>query len=281
MRPLVLALSLILAATPARASWLEALFAPRAELWAFWDAHAPAAAQRIDHGPWSRFLATYRVSGADGIARVAYGRVSAGDRAALDAYVAMLAAVPVRGLDRAEQRAYWINLYNALTVQVVLRHYPVASIRDIDAGAFSGGPWGRKRVTIEGQPVSLDDIEHRILRPIWRDPRIHYAVNCAALGCPDLPAAAFTAANAESLLDAAARAHVNHPRGVALDGARVTASSIYRWFRADFGGSEAAVLDHLRRYAAPALAARLADVRGIDRYRYDWSLNDARQGDAR
>jgi hypothetical protein len=275
-RRVAIAVALLLAAAPARASWLEALFAPRAALWAFWSAHDPAATRRIDHAPWSRFLATYRVVAPDGIARVAYARVSASDRAALDSYVAALAATPVRALDRGEQRAYWINLYNALTVQVVLQHYPVASIRDIDGGVISSGPWGRKRLTIEGQPVSLDDIEHRILRPIWRDPRLHYALNCASLGCPNLAGEAFTAANAERLLDDAARAYVNHPRGLALDGARLTASSIYRWFREDFGGSERAVLDHLRRYAAPALAARLADLREIDAYRYDWSLNDAR-----
>jgi hypothetical protein len=275
-RRVALAIPLLLAAAPARASWLEALLAPRAELWAFWSAHDPAATRRIDHAPWNGFIAAYRVLGADAIARVAYGRVSAGDRAALAAYVATLAALPVRSLDRAEQRATWINLYNALTVLVVLQHYPVESIRDIDAGLISGGPWARKRLTIEGQAVSLDDIEHRILRPIWRDPRIHYAVNCASLGCPNLPAEPFTAANAERLLEDSSRAYVNHPRGLALDGARVTASSIYQWFREDFGGSEAAVLDHLRRYAAPPLAARLADVHAIDRYRYDWALNDAR-----
>jgi hypothetical protein len=275
-RRIALAAPLLLAAAPAHASWLEALFAPRADLWPFWAAHDPAATQRIDHAAWNRFLAAYRVLGTDGIARVAYGRVSAGDRAALAAYVATVAAVAVRGLDRAEQRALWINLYNALTVLVVLQNYPVASIRDIDGRVFAGGPWARKRITIEGQAVSLDDIEHRILRPIWRDPRIHYAVNCAALGCPNLGAEAFGAADTEPRLDAAASAYVNHPRGLTLDGARVTASSIYQWFSADFGGSERAVVDHLQRYAAPPLAARLADVSAIDRYRYDWALNDAR-----
>ena len=274
-RRTVIAGALLLATTPAHASWLEALFAPRAELWPFWDSHDPAATRRVDHAAWSHFLATYRVLGGDGIARVAYGRVSGADRAALAAYVAMLAALPLRGLDRAEQRAAWINLYNALTVLVVLQRYPVGSIRDIDGGLVSSGPWARKRLTVEGQAVSLDDIEHRILRPIWRDPRIHYAVNCASLGCPNLAAEAFTAANTERMLDDAARAYVDHPRGLALDGGRVVASSLYQWFRADFGGSEPAVLDHLRRYASPPLAARLVGLRAIDRYRYDWSLNDA------
>jgi Protein of unknown function, DUF547 len=87
----------------------------------------------------------------------------------------------------------------------------VASIRDIaiSPGLFSVGPWGGKLIEVEGEPLSLDDIEHRILRPIWRDPRLHYAVNCAALGCPNLRSSAFTAANADILLETAASDYVN------------------------------------------------------------------------
>lgn len=266
------------AAAPARADLIDRLFAPRASLWPFWAADDPAATLRVDHAPWSRFLAAWRVEGADGIARIAYGRVAAADRAALDGYVAALAAVPVRRLARAEQFAYWVNLYNALTVQLVLRHYPVRSIRDIDIspGLFARGPWERKLATIEGQPVSLNDIEHRILRPIWRDPRVHYALNCASLGCPDIGRAALPADGTDAWLDGAARAYVNHPRGVSAGPDGLTVSSIYEWFRADFGGSERAVIEHVRRYAAPALARRLAGVPAIARTAYDWSLNDAR-----
>ena len=87
-------------------------------------------------------------------------------------------------------------------MKVVLDHYPVDGIRDIDIspGLFAGGPWDKKLVEIEGDDVSLNDIEHRILRPIWRDPCIHYAVNCASIGCSNLRPTAFTAANAERCL---------------------------------------------------------------------------------
>jgi len=173
---------------------IEALFAPRAELWQRWTAHDPAAAA-IDHAPWDRFAKTYVKPQPDGVNRVAYARVSAADRKALADYVAGLAGVPISAYHRDQQLAYWLNLYNALTVKLVLDHYPVASIRDIDIspGWFSNGPWNKKLVTIEGEAVSLNDIEHRILRPIWRDARIHYAVNCAAVGCPHLKPEAFTA----------------------------------------------------------------------------------------
>ena len=122
-----------------------------------------------------------------------------------------MAAVRVSGLGRDEQCAYWINLYNALTLEVVLDHYPVDSIRDIDIspGLFSQGPWGKKLITVEGEQVSLNDIEHRILRPIWRDPRIHYAINCASLGCPNLQPRPFTGRTLDHALDLAAMRFVD------------------------------------------------------------------------
>ena len=215
--------------------------------------------------------------GADGVARFAYGRVGAADRAALAAYLDALAAVPISRYARAEQFAYWVNLYNGLTVKVEFDHYPVASIRDIDIspGLFGDGPWDAELARVEGEPVSLNDIEHRILRPIWRDPRVHYAVNCASIGCPDLAAEAFTAANTDALLEAGARAYVNSPRGARAEDGRLTVSSIYVWFEEDFGGSDRSVIDHLRRYADPPLAAALQGRRTLDGHAYDWSLNDA------
>ena len=251
--------------------------APQAELWARWTAHDPASGIIVDHAAWDRFLGTYVVPGGDGVNRVAYARVSPQDRTALEDYIEGLAAVGVSRLNRDRQIAYWINLYNALTVKVILDHYPVASIRDIDIspGFFADGPWGRKLVTVEGEEVSLDDIEHRILRPIWKDPRLHYVLNCAALGCPNLQPHAATADNWDALLTSAARQYVNNPRGVGFDGERLVVSSIFDWYAGDFGDSEAALLDHLKRYAEAPLRARLGAAGGIDGTDYDWTLNEA------
>ncbi len=253
--------------------------APRSELWERWLANDPASTAAVDHRPWQALLDRYLVPSPDGINRFAYGQVSGDDRIALQAYIDGLAGVAVGRLNRRQQLAYWINLYNAVTVKVVLDNYPVASIRDIDIspGFFANGPWGRKLVEVEGEPLSLDDIEHRILRPIWRDPRIHYAVNCAALGCPNLAARAYTAENTEALLDAGARAYVNHPRGARVDDGRLKVSSLYVWYREDFGGSDAGVIAHLRRYAAPPLARKLAGIETIAGRGYDWKLNDGRR----
>ena len=177
-----------------------ALAAPKAEPWALWERHDPASTETIDHAPWGRFLASHRREGADGIARVAY-RAAKGEIAALEADVARLAAVPISRFNRGEQLAYWVNLANMVTVLVVLRAYPVASVRDIaiSPGWFSSGPWGAKLVTVQGTALSLDDIVHRILRPGWRDPRIHYVLCRAALGSPNLPGAPLAAASAAAV----------------------------------------------------------------------------------
>lgn len=271
-RTLLASCTAMLAAHP-----LTAMAAPKPELWPRWQAQDPNSTLRVDHTGWTAFLDRHVAENPDGVNRLAYGRVGAGDKAALDGYVAGLAATPVTKLSRAEQRAFWINLYNALTVKTVLGAYPVKSIRDIkiSPGLFSSGPWGKKLVRIEGEEISLDDIEHRILRPIWKDPRTHYAVNCASIGCPNLLREAFTPANMNALLDAGARAYVNHPRGAEIKDGKLITSSIYVWFQDDFGGGEAGVIAHLRRYARPEFATALNGVASIASDRYDWSLNDS------
>lgn len=250
--------------------------APKAEIWSYWETHDPQSNETVKHQPWDQFQVKYVFPGADGIYRLDYDGVLPKDRQLLDRYVDTLAGVTVTGLNRNEQQAYWINLYNALTVQVVLDAYPVASIRDIDTspGLFADGPWGQTLVEIESHPVSLDDIEHRILRPIWKDPRIHYAVNCASLGCPNLSGHAYRPSKLERQLDKAAEGFINHPRGAQVQDGKLMASSIYKWFVEDFGGTEDGVINHLRKYAYRDLLKSLEGVSAIDGYDYDWTLND-------
>ena len=182
-----------------------------------------------------------------------YASVAPEDRKALKDYLRDLQSLPVSSYNRAEQRAYWINLYNAFTVDLVLSRFSVESIRDINIspGLFARGPWGAKLLTIEGEGLSLDDIEHRILRPIWKDNRVHYAVNCASLGCPNLQAAAYTSDNTEALLEKGAREYVNHPRGVAIKNGKLYVSSIYVWFQEDFGGSAEGADEALGKICRP------------------------------
>ena len=155
--------------------------------------------------------------------------------------------------------------------------WPALWILQSPPGWFSVGPWGKKLIMVEGQELSLDDIEHRILRPIWRDPRIHYVVNCASIGCPNLRRGAYTGATIEDELTKAAKDHINNWRGITFDDGMLHVSSIYKWFREDFGDTDASVIAHLKTYAEPALADRLSRVRDIEGHIYDWTLNDAQR----
>lgn len=239
-----------------------------------WQAFSAGSSRVVDHAAWDRFLAANLRTDDEGVARIDYAAVTAEDRAALQAYIAALGAKDVGALDRPAQLAYWINLYNAVTVDLVLGAYPVGSIRHVGAGLLPTGPWDAPVVTVQGKALSLNDIEHAIVRPIWQDARVHYGFNCAAAGCPNLADEAYRGATVDALLDQNARTFINDPRGFRDEGGRLVASKIYAWFKEDFGGTDAGVLAHARRFAGPALAARLEGATRIDRFAYDWSLND-------
>ena len=242
-----------------------------------WDASDESNVEPIDHRPWQDILDTYVDPDPSGVNVLDYAALSASpdDAAKLAGYVDYLQGIDPRDYCRAEQMAYWINFYNALTVKIVLDAYPVNSIREIHQGvAPLAGPWEDVCANVAGQDLTLNRMEHGILRPIWRDKRIHYAVNCAAYGCPDLMETAFTAANTESLLEAAARAYVNCPRGVdVVDDDFIVLSGIYKWYFEDFGGTEETLIEHLIHYADGDLAEFLGGFEGAIDYHYDWKLN--------
>jgi hypothetical protein len=228
-------------------------------------------AEPIDHSQWDKLLSLYVKPSADGVNRVDYAALKQNDADTLSAYLTAMQAVDITQYPRDEQFAYWVNLYNAATLDVILANYPLASIRDI--GLVGQGPWKNKILTVGGKQLSLDDIEHGILRPIWKDVRIHYAVNCASIGCPNLASRAYTALTLEAMLEEAAAAYINHPRGFArVDGALI-ASSIFDWYGSDWG-DQAAVLAHARKYATPKTKALLGDAATIDGFDYDWALNN-------
>lgn len=229
----------------------------------------------FDHSAFDALLAKFARESRDGIVRVDYTpwKRSHADRTSLRRYIDVLAAADPLNLSRDEQFAYWANLYNALTLDVVLAAYPVASIRKIKPTFLSLGPWKKMVVRVAGLDLSLDAIEQDILRKGWRDPRVHYSVNCASISCPNLPLRAWRGAGLSPALDAAARAYINHPRGVRFEGEALVVSSIYKWYAADFGGSDATVIRHLASFAAEPLRKRLNATARISRDSYDWSLN--------
>lgn len=248
--------------------------APSSELLKEWNGHDESNTQSIDHSLWQKVLDTYlKAKHPSGINRVDYLSINHDGAKELKAYIKMLADTDPLTLNRAEQKAYWINLYNALTVELVAEEYPVKSITKLGEGLFSFGPWNDELIHINGKPLTLNNIEHGILRPIYNDQRIHYAVNCASIGCPNLSKEAFTASNTEELLERATSEYINHPRGVKVEGGDIIASSIYDWYGIDFGGTEESLLGHWEKYANPKLKAQLKEFSGDMSFEYDWGLN--------
>ena len=231
----------------------------------------------LDVAAWDAFLERYTRLADDGSVRVAYAVVTPTHRAELARWLDEQQALDPTTRTRDAQLAYWINLYNARTVALILEHYPVASIRDIRSSLVDVGPWEDHRLTVGGQALSLHDVEHRIVRAQWPEvPEIHYALNCAAIGCPDLGRSAYRAEDIELALARAARRYVNDDRGVRIDDAgRARLSRIYAWYREDFGDDHEGLRAHLLRHAEAALAERLAAPLRISGYDYDWALNDA------
>lgn len=205
------------------------------------------------------------------------------DEAALDAYLAALAGANLAALGREELFALFLNAYNAYVLETILatmtpaRPDGVASIRDIP-GVFT-----RARHAVGGHRLSLDQIEHQILRPFFRDPRIHFAVNCAARSCPPLASSAFRAAQLEAQLEAAARRTLGSPAYARVETGRLLLTRVLDWYGSDFTdpsftGHAASVPAYVARYAADDVRAFIERHHGRPPVRfldYDWSLNAA------
>lgn len=245
--------------------------APSAELWDRWTQRDEGSSTTVNHTPLAEFLDVYRViDSEDGIAKIRYSSVTPGDHSALEEYLEYLQNRDVDGLSENQQFAYWVNLYNSATLLLILDNYPLDSIRNISK------PWDQKLLRVAGEEVSLNDIEHRILRPIWDDYRIHFVVNCASLGCPDIPAEPLNADNLDAQLQNATANYLSHPRGMTRRGRALVLSSIFSWYSSDFGDNETEVLATLgtHRDLDPLLNGDdLANLR--IRYDYDWNLNAA------
>ncbi|TGY87803.1 DUF547 domain-containing protein [Marinicauda algicola] len=236
---------------------------------------SPAFAQDDLHAPWGEILDAYLSRGPDGVNRFDYAKLreTPADRQTLESYIAALEATDPDSLAPDARYAFWANLYNAATVRLIVDEAPERSIRQIRPHPFAIGPWGMELVTVDGEALSLDDIEHAILREEYEAALVHYAVNCASIGCPNLQPEPWRAETLQADLEAAAREYVNHPRGVSVTGDGLVVSRIYRWYREDFGGSEAGVIEHLLRFAEPGLNEEIRANPQITGHEYDWSLN--------
>jgi hypothetical protein len=197
------------------------------------------------------------------------------DSAELNRYLRLLetAHPSDKGWSREEQMAYWINAYNAYTVDLIVRNYPTESIKDIKRGvAFVNSVWDIKFIKIQGFTYDLNNIEHNILRPVFKDARIHAAVNCASYSCPKLLNEAYTAKNLEKQLDSSMRSFVNDPLRNQITAEQAKISEIFKWFKGDFERDAGSVRAYLNRYAD----TKLTDKTDISYLDYLWSLNEAK-----
>ena len=171
-----------------------------------------------------------------------------------------------------EQLAYWINAYNAFTVELVLKHYPIESIKDITKGPnipFINSPWDVKFITIEGEEYDLNNLEHGIIRDQFNEPRIHFAVNCASISCPVLRGEAYTPEKLDEQLTDQARIFINNPSRNKIKKNRVVISKIFRWYTKDFKDN-GTLIDYLNKYSK----TKINQDADIDYMDYNWKLND-------
>ena len=242
-----------------------------------WQKHNPYSTKIVDHKMWNDFL-THYIDSQNGINLLDYGSAAKQDKKQLNTYIKQLSTIKIAHYNRQQQKAFWINLYNALTVRLIVNAYPIKSIQSVKLKKLSFtefSPWDRKLVSINGVNLTLNNIEHKILRTYWSDPRIHYAVNCASISCPNLANQAYTAERIEPMLNKAAIAYINHPRAVKyIDSNTIKLSSIYQWYSEDFGEHNEAILSHLIKYAKQPLANQLKAFSGEMKYHYNWDLNE-------
>jgi len=171
---------------------------------------------------------------------------------------------------RDERLAYWINAYNAFTVKLVADHFPVKSIKDIKNGIpFVNTVWDIKFIKIEGQTYDLNNIEHGIIRPKFDEPRIHFAVNCAARSCPKLYNRAYTAEKLDTQLTQAAEAFLADEGKNEISPNAVRLSKLFTWYGGDFKAGGMSIIEYINRYAPVEVNAD-AEVSYLE---YDWSLN--------
>lgn len=244
-------------------------------LWPQWEVNNPLSTEIISHQTWQNFLDKYVVTNDEHINLIDYKKLSQQDVELLKKYIKTMSQVEINKYSRREQLAYWINLYNALTVQTVANYYPVTNIQEINIspGLFSLGPWGANLITVNNTTLSLDDINNRIIRPIWNDQRTHYALNNATIGAPNLNKHAYQGAQLEQQLNEAAITYVNSLRGVQVIEGRLIISKLYDWYEEDFGGTKQDVINHLLQFAQEPLLSQLKHINTIDSYVYNWHLN--------
>lgn len=229
----------------------------------------------IDHSAWSALLTRY----VDSNGRVNYSRWkdSKADQAALDTYLNSLSKAKTAGSSKNGRLAFWINAYNAVTIRGILNVYPTTSIRNHTATLIGFNIWKDLFLYVDGKPYCLDDMEHKLLRPM-KEPRIHFAIVCASIGCPRLLNTAYRPTKIDQQLTQNTIHFFSHRQNLQYDRStnRLKLSAILDWFQEDFGTTETAMLNRIQVWvsdpsANQAIAKGNVRVEFLD---YNWKLND-------
>jgi hypothetical protein len=221
----------------------------------------PLVAAAVDHGAFDRILRDHVKRG-----RVDYAAIKARAKKDLDRYVHALSQAKLDGLSRGEKLALYLNAYNANVIKAVVERYPLASVAKVK------GFFDRKKIRVAGSTLTLNALEHQVIRKRFAEPRIHFALVCAARSCPPLPSRAFSAKRLEQDLERLTRSFLNSREGARITRGRVTVSKLFEWYGEDFTRAAGSV---------GAFVAKYRD-QGAERFRrgpvgfhpYDWALND-------
>jgi len=221
----------------------------------------PVTAGAFDHGPFDRIVREHVKKG-----RVDYRAIKAGAMGELDRYVDALGKGRVEGMSREQQLAFYLNAYNANVIKAVVDRYPVASVMKVK------GFFDRMKIRVAGRALTLNELENKVIRKRFAEPRIHFALVCAARSCPPLPSRAFSGKRLDRDLERLTRAFINSPAGARIERGRATVSKLFEWYAEDFKKAAGSVGAFVARYRE----------RGAERFRkgpvgfhpYSWVLND-------
>ncbi|MBP6238990.1 MAG: DUF547 domain-containing protein [Saprospiraceae bacterium] len=217
-----------------------------------------AAVAQPDYKSWDTFLKKYVSASGD----VDYKSIKA-NKKELEAITKAFSETSVStSWSKNDQLAFWINAYNVFTIDLIVNHYPIKSIQNLDGGK----PWDVKRIAIGGKKYSLNNLENDIIRPQFKDARIHFAVNCAAKSCPPILNGAFFGKSLDEQLDAVTKKFISNTKYQNITSGKMTLSKIFDWYKVDFGD----IFTFINKYSTIKVNKNTAIV-----YKeYDWSLNE-------
>lgn len=226
------------------------------------SAAAAAKNSGFDHSAFDKILRAHVKNG-----QVDYKAIRSSARPALQGYLKAVAAAKLDGMDRDQRLAFYINAYNALVIEAVLANWPVQSVIKVP------GFFKKKSHKVAGRSLTLDQLEHKVIRPEFKEPRIHFALVCAAVSCPPLMPRAFRGATLDKDLERLTRAFINSPKGAQVKVDKVAVSKLFEWFSEDFKAAAGSVSKYLARYHKTAKKRLSGGKLALTYLPYDWSLN--------